>query len=200
MSNKRAARSQKKAEKSKAKAKSRARHSSRAGTTTGAAGVKTAMRWPIFDCYLSSNWHERGAQVVAAFARKNDNGQVAAAFMEIDLERRGLHTASFRSDLVEGNYGFLLSEKSDNDNPLLSVSPSLVAKVAREGAQWSRNNGHSVPSAWANISQLISDVDVSGQEVDLLFGSAEEEDDPTDEAPKAPGGWFSSLKQRLGRD
>jgi len=196
MSTKRTRRGQKKAERTRKKAKTRAKHASRVGTSTGTVGMKSASKWPLFDCYLSSNWHERGAKVTAAFARKSARGQVAAAFLEIDLEELGVTTTDTRTNLTEDGYGFLLSEKSADDSPLLCVSPSLVVKVAREGAEWGGQQGHPLPPGYPDAAQLFAGVDTSKQQISLLFG-AEDEPEPIESPLKES--WWGVLKTRLGR-
>ncbi|MBT3222293.1 MAG: hypothetical protein HN348_24740, partial [Proteobacteria bacterium] len=82
MPSKQMRRQQKKAQKQKAKAKVRSERSSRKGTTKAKVGLKTARTWALGECYASSGWHKRNAQVKAIISRRSPEGRVAAVTFE----------------------------------------------------------------------------------------------------------------------
>ena len=94
MANARDARRRKKANKKKAKDKVR---KDKAAVVRGrrkrvaSADLGEMSRWPLSTCYIGASWHERGCHVRAVLTRYHEQGRLAAAYFEVDLEAMALN-------------------------------------------------------------------------------------------------------------
>jgi hypothetical protein len=194
MSTKRARDQQKKTEKAKAKAKQRSARSSRKpkASAGGRANLSDAATWSEGACYLSDNWYERGAQVVAVFSRRSEEGRVVAAVFHLDLEDEGAHKAEVRSDLTEETLVGWLTTKSSDDSPLLEMSAGQVAYAVREACRYREEGGKGLPTSVRAALPLVGDT-VEASDVVLLLGLEE-----TEEAAPEAKGWLSGIKRSFG--
>lgn len=197
MSKKREHRQAKKAERSRKK-RDRARQSRGSrrvvGLNTGSASLDEASSWPVGECYLSSNWHERGAEVHAGFTRIHADGRRAAAFFEIDLAKKGVVGCVAKAGLSDANIQGELVRRSSDERPMLVMEPELVVKLVEAAAAWGASHGGSLPPAYANGLKLFGSVKGADSPHEIRCGT---EEDPAPPPPAAEG-MFSAFKRRLG--
>jgi len=164
------------------------------GAKTGSASVEEAATWPVGECYVSSNWHERGAHVHAGFTRTHADGRRAAAFFEIDLAERGVIGCAAKMGLAEASIQGELVRRSSDEKPMLAIEPELVVKLVKAGAAWGAQRGGSLPPAYEKGLRLFGTVDGATCPHEIRCGT---EEDPAP-APAPTGGMFASFKRRLG--
>jgi len=164
------------------------------GANTGSANMDDAASWPVGDCYVSSNWHERGAHVHAGFTRVHTDGRRAAAFFEIDLADRGVIGCAAKAGLAEANIQGELVRRSSDEQPMLVIEPELVVKLVEAAAEWGTRDGASLPPAYDKGRKLFGNVQGADCPHEIRCGT---EDDPAPE-PASTGGLFASFKRRLG--
>ena len=191
MPSKQMRRQQIKAQKQKSKAKVRASRSSRKGTSKAKVSIKTTRSWTLGECYVSSGWHKRNAQVKAIISRRSAEGRVAAVTFELDLAQKGLINIETRTDLDDDRLQGILARHSTEEKPLLSVEAAVAATIVRQAAEWGVEQGHQPPVGWTRAVDILDDIPNS-DEVDLLLGPEVEEQ------TKKDGGIWTSMKRTLG--
>ena len=156
--------------------------------------VEVAARWPVWECYASDNWHEQGAHVHACFTRRHDDGTIAAAFFELDLEQRGVLEVVARGQATPSEVNAGLARRSAEERAMVVVDSDLVVKLVETAAALGEANGHPQPDNLARASKLFGSVSSSRCKQEILTGP------PGSQPPKssATGGWFSGLKRSLG--
>jgi len=164
------------------------------GAATGSADMDEAILWPLGECYISSNWHERGPLVHAGFTRVHTDGRKAAAFFEVDLADKGVLDCVAKAGLQEANIQGELVRRSSDDNPMLVIEPELVVKLVEAGAAWGKSRGNALPPAYDKGHRLFGSVRGGDSPHEILCGT-EEAPAP---APEAADGMFASFKRRLG--
>jgi hypothetical protein len=184
MADKATVRKQKRREKQR-KVREKKQKGRRDRNASARGGLDKAVHWPIGECYLSSNWHEQGAQVHAAFVRTHPSGRSAVAMMEVDLAHRGV--VSCEVGIVPGldHVRALLMERSD-PYPMLETSPAQVVAVVEAGVAHGATEGATPPKGYADARNLFGDVDAEDSPHEVLVGAPAAKD-----APKS--GWFSKL-------
>jgi hypothetical protein len=164
------------------------------GASTASADIDEAVSWPVGECYISSNWHERGPVVHAGFTRVHADGRKAAAFFEVDLGDRGVTSCVAKAGLSEANIQGELVRRSSEETPMLVIEPELVVKLVEAGAVWGTARGHELPPAYNKGHRLFGDVRGADSPHDILCGT---EDAPAP-APEPTEGMFGAFKRRLG--
>jgi hypothetical protein len=173
-------RAQKKREKQKKKRdEARASRGSRRpppgapGAAPRETGVAGAERWPVAECYLSEHWHEQGARVHAAFARKHAEGDVAVAFFEVDLTAEGVVEALARGGVTSDQVLGEVARRSEASGRSMNVAdPALVAKVVLTGLAHGRANGKADVTGLSAALGLLGDEDGSSAPEAVLVGAA----------------------------
>jgi hypothetical protein len=165
-----------------------------AGLNPGSASLEEAKSWPVGECYLSSNWHERGAHVHAGFTRIHEDGRRAAAFFKVDLADKGVVGCVARAGLSEANIQGELGRRSSDEQSMMVIEPELVVKLVEAAADWGTSRGGSLPPAYANGVKLFGTVKGADSPHEIRCGT---EDDPAP-APPAAEGMFGAFKRRLG--
>lgn len=156
--------------------------------------MEQASRWPMWDCWASQNWHEQGAHIYCCFARKHDDGTVAAAFFELDLAERGVVEVGTKAPSSQGEVHAELARLAGDDTPIVGVDPTLVVKLVDTARDFGEKRGHVQPSGLAHARRLFGGVRGSKNKSEILVG----EPDPNAPPPKASGGWFAGVKSALG--
>ena len=156
--------------------------------------MERAGRWPLFDCWASQNWHEQGAHVYCCFARRHDDGTVAAAFFEIDLAERGILEVSTKAPVAPADVHAELARLASDDHAIMSVDPTLVVQLVDAGWNLGRENGQSQPNGVKRARKIFGSTHASNGRHEILTGH------PDPNAPKAApsGGLFSGIAKRLG--
>ncbi len=197
MSKKREHRQAKKKErKRKKRDQARASRGSRRVLTenTSGADMEDAALWPVGECYVSSNWFERGVVVQAGFTRVHSDGRKAAAFFEVDLADKGVIACVAKAGLTEAHIQGELVRRSSEETPMLLIEPELVVKLVETGADWGSGRGNKLPPAFDKGQRLFGDVRSADCAHEILCGT---EDEPAPAAPPSDG-MFAALKRRLG--
>lgn len=184
MADKRTQRMQKKREKQK-KTRTKRQVARKRMNAAAAGGLERAHEWPVDECYLSSNWHEQGAQVWAAFVRTHVSGTTAVALCQVDLAHRGLVSVQLGEVPSPEHVHGLLVEHSD-PFPLLETAPELVVKVVQAAVEHGRTTGHTPPKEYGRLQRLWADIDPDESPMDVLVG----EPPP---APEKKVGWLGKL-------
>ena len=164
------------------------------GASVGSADIEEAVFWPVGECYVSSNWYERGAHVHAGFTRVHEDGRHAAAFFEVDLADAGVIACVAKAGLAEANVQGELVRRSSEDRPMLVIEPELVVKLVEAGAAWGAKRGSKLPPAYDKGQRLFGDVRGADSPHEILCGT---EDDPAAD-PVVEAGMFAAFKRRLG--
>lgn len=141
-----------------------------AGGTVAAPNLKTALGWPVGDCYLSEGWDEPGAHLHAVFARSHADGRSVAAFVEIDRTGPGIvdaHIATFGSAEAVLSECIRISE-AEGELAFRGAPPGVVAGAIVDA----RTHGSESPDSWERVESLLHDVEPA--EMDAPFGPAPE--------------------------
>lgn len=156
--------------------------------------MERAGRWPLFDCWASQNWHEQGAHVYCCFARRHDDGTVAAAFFELDLAEKGVLEVSTKAPIAPADVHAELSRLATDDIAIVGVDPTLVVQLVDAAWDLGRDNGHSQPSGLKRARKIFGSTHASKGRHEILTGT------PDPNAPKQAesGGLFSGIAKRLG--
>ncbi len=184
-------RRQKKAAKQKAKArqrKGRAQVKRHQQQRMRSAGLDEMARWPLANCYIGSSWHERGARVHAVITRYHEQGRLAVAHFEVDMEDIGVMHASLRSDWQSGEFEHWIGELGETVEPMEVCDAGLVVKMIEAASELNED----FPKGYAEARALCWEIEPEGP--DFHVGP-----EPTEETEK-PGtpGLFASIKSRLG--
>jgi len=157
--------------------------------------MEQARRWPMWDCWVSQGWEQQGAQVHCCFARRHDDGRIAAAFFELDLAEKGVLAVAARSPVTAAEVHAELGRRSGEDTALMSCEPTLVVKLVDSARDFGEKQGIDQPSGLKRARRLFGSVSGRKSPHEILVGR------PDQEAPARPPkeGWFSGLKRRLGR-
>lgn len=177
-------RKKKKREKQR-KVRSAKQKSRRDRNASARGGLDKAVHWRLDECYLSSNWHEQGAHVHAAFVRSHPSGRSAVAMIEIDLAHRGIVACEVGIVPSLEHVQALIMERSE-PYPMLETSAPQVVAVAESAAAHGASHGATPPRSYLDAQRLFGDVDPEDSPHEVLVGEPEAE-----ETPK--GGWFSRL-------
>ena len=153
------------------------------------AGLSAVMEWPFGDAFVGEAWHEQGGRFPVFVTRKHPSGEMAAAFFELDLSGPGVTHAKLETHVHPGVFQRTLAEVSENDQPLMVVSPAHALACVEAAWQLSEDNGRELPRGFASARAFFAELKPS-EEVELLTGQ--------DESEKKSGGFWSSLKDRLG--
>ena len=158
--------------------------------------MERARNWPIWDCWASQNWHEQGAHVYCCFARKHDDGTIAAAMFEIDLEEKGVLEVATRTTTNASDIHAELARVSGDDLAMVSVDPTLVVQLVDSARDLGRENGHDQPNGLNHARRLFGSTRASKGRHEILTGKH----DPSAPKPDKPsgGGWFDGVKNALG--
>ena len=184
MADKATVRKQKKREKQR-KVRGKKQKDRRERSASARGGLDKAVHWRLDECYLSSNWHEQGAHVHAAFVRSHPSGRSAVAMMEIDLAHGGIVACEVGIVPSLDHVRALIMERSE-PYPMLETSAPQVVAVAQAGAAHGATHGNTPPKAYADAQRLFGDVDPEDSPHEVLVGEPEVE-----EVKK--GGFFSRL-------
>lgn len=188
-------RSQKRRQKALQRKKKKRARASRPGRDGPTAGKVTrdpsvGAHWPIGECYLGDGWYERGAHVHAVFTRRSADGQVAAAFFEVDLAERGVVEATSFGNGTDANVQAELVRRSTDEQALATSDPDRVAKLVTTAAAFGAERGHPLPAGYARAIGVFGDLDPDTCRDDILCGAEPEPE------PKPPS-LFARLKGRF---
>lgn len=188
MADKRAQLAKKKRAKQKKKrqAASVARAARTPKVPTGAprrASVADAAGWPMGEGYLSSTWHEQGAQVHGCFVREHASGRVAAVFFHADLENGGVTDVLSHGDVhPDAVHGEMARRSELSGEAMLTTDGHLVAKVFHTA----RALGGPPPDDLDTLLTFFGDVDGSEASFEVLTGTPP----PPPEKRKSLLGWL----------
>ena len=174
--------------------KAQASRGSRKVLGMSADRVDRARRWPMWDCWASQNWHEQGAHVYCCFARKHDDGTIAAVFFELDLAERGVLEVATKIPATAAEVHEELAKISGEDVAIVEVDPALVVKLVDAARDHGVKRGHDQPSGLARARRIFGSIHGSRSRHEVLVGEA----DPNAPRVEPSAGWFSGLKQSLG--
>lgn len=195
MASKNEHRKQKNAEKKKLRDRERRAVAARTREQTrqlSGATAEEAVLWPIADCYISQNWPDQGPTIHAVLTRKHAGGTVAAALFEIDLAEKGVLSAELMIG-VEPIRLYAELERRSQPISLLIVDEGMVVKAVQEGSAFGVKQGHPQPENLAEVMALFGDAKPAPQQ--LLTGTGKKS---ASEATEEGGGFFSSLRRKLG--
>ena len=190
MANARDARRRKKANKKKAKDKVR---KDKAAVVRGrqkrvaSADLDEMSRWPLSTCYIGASWHERGCHVRAVLTRYHEQGRLAAAYFEVDLEEHGVVDAWQRADWKSGEFEDFIGSLGEHVEPMEMCEPGLVKKLLDTAEPMTQD----FPKGWPQALAMVWDVAPEGP----AFVTGPE---PTGESEKASVGFWGGLKKSLG--
>ena len=156
--------------------------------------IEQARRWPMAGCWASQNWYEQGASVHVAFTRRHDDGRMAAAFFDLDLEARGVTGVTADAPLTTAEIHAELAKRSDQGVAMIEIDPTLAVKLVNTARDWGTKQGHDQPSGLQRAQRLFGGIRGSKAREEILTGS------PDPNAPKPPPrseGLLSSLKRRV---
>lgn len=157
--------------------------------------MEQAARWPVWDCWASENWHEQGAHVYCCFARRHDDGQVAAAFFELDLSDKGVVEVATKAPITQGEVHAELAKVAGEELAMLSVDPMLVVKLVDTARDFGEKQGHRQPSNLGKARKIFGGIRGSKAREEIRVGTP----DPNAPPPKkASGGWLDGVKGMLG--
>jgi hypothetical protein len=154
------------------------------------AGLSQVMEWPFGDAYIGEAWHERGARFPVFVTRRHPSGEMAAVFFELDLGVQGVTHAKLESHVHPGVFQKTLAEVSEQDQALMIVSPAHALACVEAAWELSEAGGHELPRGFASARAFFGELQAS-DDVELLTGQEEQ-------PGKKTGGFWSSLKERLG--
>lgn len=156
--------------------------------------LETARNWPLWDCWASENWHEQGAHVHACFARRHDDGTVAASFFELDLAERGVVEAHSIVPATTDQVLAELSKLGKGETSMVGVDPNLVVKLVDTAQHHGEKQGHAPPSNLSHARRVFGSAAGHRCKEEIRVGK------PDPNAPKAPPktGWLASIKKSIG--
>lgn len=186
MADARTHRQEKKQEKKRAKDKDKARsiRTRRAGGA-GSVSAEQAAGWPLGECYISQDWHEKAPQIQAIFTRLRKDGRMAAALFELDLAEAGVKGARLELDWKLSSLQQVLVALS-REKPLVVCEPGLVVKVVQEAAKL----GEGSTPQLARARALFGEIKPSSSEI--LTGAAPA---PKAEEASESKGFLSSIRR-----
>jgi hypothetical protein len=189
-------RKEKKREKKRTKRRSaQSKRGSRKVLGMAADKMERARRWPMWDCWVSQGWDEQGATVHCCFARRHDDGRIAAAFFELDLLENGVLSVTARSPVTPSEVHAELGRRGGEDAALMSCEPALVVKPVESARDHGDSRGHRQPSGLKRARRLFGSITGRKSPYDVVVGVP----DPNAPAKAKKEGWFAGLKNRLGR-
>ncbi|MBN2798119.1 MAG: hypothetical protein JXX28_03160 [Deltaproteobacteria bacterium] len=180
----------KRARQKKTRQAAQASRGSRPGTS-GPTKVRldVVRAWPVWECYLSENWHEQGATVHAIITRRSGQGALAVATVQADLGVRGVVEHNLVGGLQEADLNRAVMAMSAEGVGMVMREPELVAKVLTTAAAYGVEMGFELPKGWERVVRFIDDIDVSAASDEILTGIPG--------APEVKPGMLAGLRQRL---
>ncbi len=154
------------------------------------AGLSQVMEWPFGDAYIGESWHQTGSRFPVLVTRRHASGEMAAVFFELDLELQGVRAARLESHVHPGVFQRTLAEVSEEDQPLMIVSPAHALACVEAAWELSERGDFELPRGFASARAFFGELQPS-DDVELLTG----QDAPPDK--EVSRGFWDSLKARL---
>jgi hypothetical protein len=184
----------------KKKNRSKAGRARDARRAHGVASPAKAARWPVTEALISETWHEWGVELHGALVRQHDDGTVAALFVTVDLEARGVVSAECEVGIHQATVEERFAELSE-PTALMSTDPAHIAQLVRFGARFGQRNGHEQPAGLAAVDALLGALDATTSPYDINFGTEGEDEDTEEFTPPPPPvePWFGRVKSWFDR-
>lgn len=153
-----------------------------------------AAKWPLFEAWISQDWHEWEARVHGVVARRHADGVVAWAAFEVDLADDGLVATESQVGVEEGFLRRALIQRSEapvdgkGGSALVSTDAAEVARLAHDALGWRRRRKLADPRGLEDALAVLGDVDPDDATFEFLFGREDEEEE-TAEVPARQSLW-----------
>ena len=124
----------------------------------------------------------------AILTRYHEQGRLASALFELDLEERGIIKAELRADWRPGEFEDFLGQLGEEIEPMEMCEPGLVVKLVEAAAEL---GAETLPEGYHAAHALCDGVAPDGPEI--LVGL-----EPTEETERPQEGLWSRMKKTMG--
>jgi hypothetical protein len=127
-------------------------------TSSPRGAIRSAAKWPLYECLISRDWEEPGELVQILVARSSPEGAIGASVFLVDLGCLGVKNAFTRYFLSRGEYEALRRSISESQR-LKKADLDLAAKIIQEGINYAERLGFKPHPDYYDAAMLLEGAD-----------------------------------------
>jgi len=154
--------------------KEKRRKQKRAASQRGYGGLqpvlRTAARWPIYECLVTKEWQDTMTLTQVLVVRRSPLGQVAAGLFLVDLACLGVKDAFPAVFDSVAEYNQKLRHRTTERQAMVPADLNLAAKIISESIAYARKLGFAPHQDYAPTSILLGNANPDACDVPVPLG------------------------------